>query len=100
MRGSRQPAVRTLTNEAQNAFRTLSRHRRTKLAHTANTTLVKADQWSRGGTTPSELATALEGALKALKAKGAPKEKEKKKEKAPPPEKAKAKEQPKEQESA
>jgi hypothetical protein len=75
MRGSRQPAVRTLTSESQNAFRALSRHRRTKLAHAAHTTLVKADQWSRGGLTPAEVASALEGALKALKAKAPPKKK-------------------------
>jgi hypothetical protein len=100
MRGSRQPAVRILTNDAQKAFRTLSRHRRTKLAHTAHTTLVKADQWSRGGTTPSELATALEGALKTLQAKGAPKEKKKEKEKGPDKGQEKAKDKPKEQAKA
>jgi hypothetical protein len=73
MRGSRQPAVRPLTSESQQNFRTLSRHRRTKLARAAHTTLVKADQWGRGDAVPSELATALEGALRALHDKGAKK---------------------------
>jgi hypothetical protein len=71
MRGFLQPAVRPQTNDAQNAFRGLSRHRRTKLAHAAHTTLVKADQWSRGDATAPEVATALEGALAALHKKGA-----------------------------
>jgi len=61
------------TTESQQTFRSLSRHRRTKLARAAHTTLVKADQWSRGDSTPSELAAALEGALRALQAKGAKK---------------------------
>ncbi len=71
MRGSRQPAVRVKINDSQRAFRALSRHRRTKLARAAQTTLVKADQWSRGDAIPSELASALEGALRALQEKGA-----------------------------
>jgi hypothetical protein len=73
MRGSRQPSVRPQTNDSQRAFRALSRHRRTKLARAAHTTLVKADQWSRGGATPADVATALEGALHALHDKGAKK---------------------------
>ncbi len=71
MRGFLQPAVRPQTNDAQRAFGTLSRHRRTKLAHAAHTTLVKADQWGRGDATAPEVATALEGALAALQKKGA-----------------------------
>jgi hypothetical protein len=73
MRGSRQSAVRPQTTESQQSFRTLSRHRRTKLARAAHTTLVKADQWGRGDTTPAELAAALEGALRALQGKHAKK---------------------------
>jgi hypothetical protein len=73
MRGFLQPAVRTTTNDVQDAFAALSRHRRTKLAQTAKTTLVKADQWSRGRGADPEVAKALEAALKALQAKGAKK---------------------------
>jgi hypothetical protein len=64
MRGNRQPAVRATASEAQTSFRALSRHRRTKLARAANTTLVKADQWGRGDATSPEVASALERALK------------------------------------
>ncbi len=73
MRGHQQPAVRAVTSETQRAFRALSRHRRSKLARAVQTTLVKADQWSRGGATPPELASSLEAALGALRAKGAKK---------------------------
>jgi hypothetical protein len=69
MRGSRQPAVRPQISDSQRAFQGLSRHRRTKLARAAHTSLVKADQWGRGGATPAELATALEGALHSLTSK-------------------------------
>jgi hypothetical protein len=75
MRGSRQPAVRPKISDSQSAFQALSRHRRTKLARTAHTSLVKADQWGRGGATPPEVAAALEGALRALTAKGAKQQK-------------------------
>lgn len=71
MRGFLQPAVRPQTNDAQRAFQALTRHRRTKLAQAAHTTLVKADQWSRGGATAPEVASALEAALAALQAKHA-----------------------------
>jgi hypothetical protein len=70
MRGFQKPAIRSQPTELQRAFRTLSRHRRTKLARAAHTTLLKADQWSRGGGGSREVAAALEGALKALQAKG------------------------------
>ncbi len=40
MRGNRLPAIRATANETQLAFRELSRHRRTKLARAAHTTLV------------------------------------------------------------
>jgi hypothetical protein len=71
MRGFLQPAVRPQPTDAQRAFQALSRHRRTKLAHAAHTTLIKADQWSRGDATPPEIASALEAALGALQAKHA-----------------------------
>jgi hypothetical protein len=73
MRGFLHPAVQATTTESQNAFRALTRGRRTKLAKAAQTTLVKADQWARGGAVPGEIAEALERVLKALKAKGAKK---------------------------
>ena len=63
MRGSRQPAVRPTTNDAQKRARTLSRHRRTKIARAAHTTLTKVDQWSRGDAVTAELAGAIEKAV-------------------------------------
>jgi len=69
MRGSQQPAVKHTSSEAQTAFRTYSRGRRTKLARAAGTTLVKADQWARGDAVPKDVSDAIEGALKAFKAK-------------------------------
>jgi hypothetical protein len=73
MRGFQRPAVRLTTTDPQRAFRALSRHRRTKLARAAHTTLLKADQWSRGDATPGEIAAALESAIGALPSKGAKK---------------------------
>jgi hypothetical protein len=58
-----------MTTDSQRAFGSLSRHRRTKLARAAHTTLVKADQWSRGDATPVEVASALERALQVLRSK-------------------------------
>jgi hypothetical protein len=69
MRGARQPALRLKLTVPQDAFRALSRHRRWKLARVARTTLVKADQWARGGSLPAETAAALESALQALQAR-------------------------------
>jgi hypothetical protein len=69
MRGFLQPAVKPLPSESQQAFRTLSRARRNKVAKTAQTTLIKADQWARGDAITSDLADALERALKDIKAK-------------------------------
>jgi hypothetical protein len=66
MRGFQTPAVRAQITDPQRTFQGLSRHRRTKLARAAHTTLVKADQWGRGGGTPSEVALALEAGLKSL----------------------------------
>jgi hypothetical protein len=64
MRGNRQPAVRATATDAQASFRALSRHRRTKVARAAHTTLLKADQWGRGDATSPEVASALERAVK------------------------------------
>jgi hypothetical protein len=41
----------------------LSRHRRTKIAHAAHTTLVKVDQWARGDALPADVSGAIERAL-------------------------------------
>jgi hypothetical protein len=73
MRGNKRPAVRPTTNEAQSVFRTLSRHRRAKLARQAHTTLVKADQWSRGDMSAPEIVSSLEHAMEGHSAKGAKK---------------------------
>jgi hypothetical protein len=56
-------------SDIQTAFRAYARGRRTKLAKLAQTTLVKADQWARGDAISSDIAVALENALKTLKAK-------------------------------
>jgi hypothetical protein len=69
MRGFLKPAVRTNATETQIAFRALPRGKRAKLAKLAHTSLVKADQWARGDGVASDVAHALEGALKTLKAK-------------------------------
>jgi hypothetical protein len=69
MRGYLQPGLRVQPNETQEKFQSLSRHRRSKLAKAARTTLVKADQWARGDGVPGEVSQALETALKSLKQK-------------------------------
>lgn len=69
MRGARQSSIKLQPTENQSAFRAMPRGRRSKLAEAAHTTLVKADQWARGDAVAPEVATALEGALKALLAK-------------------------------
>jgi hypothetical protein len=63
MRGSRTPALRPQTNDLQNKLRSLSRHRRGKVAHAAHTTLVKVDQWGRGDELPNDLSGAIERAV-------------------------------------
>jgi hypothetical protein len=73
MRGFQQSAVRPQSSDSQNAFRALSRHRRTKLARAAQTTLVKADQWGRGDAVSADVAGALEGVVKAFQTKAAKK---------------------------
>jgi hypothetical protein len=69
MRGSRRPAVVATATDTQRAFRALSRHRRTKLARAASTTLVKADQWGRGEHAAPEVGKALEQGVQALQKK-------------------------------
>jgi hypothetical protein len=69
MRGFLQPALKKVPSEMQQAFAALSRHRRAKLAKAAQTTLVKASQWSRGDAVTPEVATALESQTKALVSK-------------------------------
>ena len=69
MRGFLQPALKNIASDTQKAFAKLSRGRRVKLAEAANTTLVKASQWSRGDAVPAELATALENETKKHLAK-------------------------------
>ena len=63
MRGSRSPAVRPQSTEAQTKVLALSRHRRTKIARAAHTTLVKVDQWGRGDHLAAELSSAIERAV-------------------------------------
>jgi hypothetical protein len=69
MRGYLQPAIKPAVSDAQSRFTTLSRGRRAKLAETARTTLVKADQWARGRAVPADVASALEAAVGGLKQK-------------------------------
>ena len=69
MRGHVRPSVKSTTTEKQNAFRALTRHRRSHLAKAAQTTLVKADQWARGEAVGADVAEALERALTQLQSK-------------------------------
>lgn len=68
MRGSRTPAKRSIQTDSQKRFATLSRGRRSKLAKAAGTSLLKADQWARGGAIDAAISTALETHLDKLKA--------------------------------
>ena len=67
MRGHLAPAKRPMKSDSQVRFASLSRGRRTKLAKAAGTTLVKADQWARGGAIDAAIASALEAQLSKLK---------------------------------
>jgi hypothetical protein len=69
MRGFLQPALKKTPTENQLAFAKLSRHRRAHLAEAAQTTLVKASQWSRGDAVASAVAEAIEKQLAAHLAK-------------------------------
>lgn len=68
MRGHQAPAKRPVPTDSQTRFAALSRGRRVKLAKAAGTTLVKADQWARGGAVDAAVASALESNLAKLKA--------------------------------
>jgi hypothetical protein len=65
MRGYLQPGTRPIQTEHQAHFTTFSRHRRTKIAKAASTTLVKAHQWARAEAVEPELAKALEAQVLA-----------------------------------
>jgi hypothetical protein len=67
MRGYQAPGKRHQRTETQTRFASLSRGRRTKLAKAAGTTLVKADQWARGGAVTADVAKAIETQLDKLK---------------------------------
>ncbi len=69
MRGFLQPALKKVPTDTQVAFAKLSRHRRAHLAESAQTTLVKASQWSRGDAVAATVAEALEKAASAHLAK-------------------------------
>jgi hypothetical protein len=69
MRGFLQPSLKKVPTETQLAFGKLSRHRRAHLAEAAQTTLVKASQWSRGDAVAPALAEALEKQVTAHLAK-------------------------------
>ena len=68
MRGYQAPAKRPIQSDTQKRFATLSRRRRSKLAKAAGTTLLKADQWAKGGVIEAAIATAIETHLDKLKA--------------------------------
>ena len=69
MRGFLQPALKNVPSDNQLAFATFSRHRRAHLAEAAQTTLVKASQWSRGDAVTPAVAEALDKQVAALLAK-------------------------------
>lgn len=69
MRGFLEPALRHNPSDLQDAFRGLSRHRRSHLAAAAQTNLVKASQWARGDAVAAEIAQALEKQVQAHVAK-------------------------------
>jgi hypothetical protein len=69
MRGFLHPAVQNNPNEVQSKFAGFPRGRRSKLAKEANTTLLKADQWARGGSFAADVGEALERAIAARAAK-------------------------------
>ena len=73
MRGFLSPAVKATASISQTAFSALSRGKRAKLAKTAQTTLIKADQWARGAAVTADVAEALDEAFKAVSSKGAKK---------------------------
>lgn len=60
MRGFLQPSLKKVPTDTQLAFAKLSRHRRAHLAAAAQTSLVKASQWSRGDAVAPAVAEALD----------------------------------------
>ena len=56
-----------MRSDSQTRFASLSRGRRSKLAKAAGTTLLKADQWARGGAIDAAIASAIESQLGKLK---------------------------------
>lgn len=60
MRGFLQPALKNVPTDNQRAFAKLSRHRRVHLAEAAQTNLLKASQWARGGAVAPTVAEALD----------------------------------------
>ncbi len=73
MRGFLQPSIRNNPSDSQLQFAKLSRHRRVHLAEAAQTTLVKASQWSRGDAVAPQVAEALDQLVKAFAEKAAKK---------------------------
>jgi hypothetical protein len=69
MRGFLKPSVKNVPSDSQKTFGALPRGKRMKLAETAHTTLVKADQWARGDGVPREVADALDEAILSVIAK-------------------------------
>mgnify|MGYP001006549789 CR=1 FL=1 len=69
MRGYLQAALKMTQSDAQKEFAGLSRARRVKLASIAQTTLLKADQWGRGETVATDVASGLEKAVLGRKKK-------------------------------
>jgi hypothetical protein len=67
MRGYQAPGKRLIPSEMQSRFGTLARGRRSKMAKVAGTTLLKADQWARGGVLEPAVTTSLETQLDKLK---------------------------------
>jgi len=67
MRGYQAPAKRHIPSETQTRFAALSRGRRSKIAKAAGTSLVKADQWARGGAALPAVVTAIETHLDKIK---------------------------------
>jgi len=65
MRGYLQPAKKNAPSESQTAFSALRRGRRLKLAVSAQTNLLKADQWARGEGVDTAVSDALETAYAA-----------------------------------
>jgi hypothetical protein len=73
MRGFLQPSLRNEPSDVQLQFAKLSRHRRARLSEAANTTLLKASQWARGGGVTAQIADALSAQMTAFQAKVAKK---------------------------